>query len=1565
GSAGTQWAYTTAANLASEVHQDSSAPTGNVSVGSNRPNLQMNITPLTGPAVFSMSYTNIDFGQIFLSQTSPTVTVSVANIGGASMHINSTVLGGANPGAFTLTDTNTYPYTLASGTNMQFTVNFHPTVGQVYNATITVTDDLSKTAHTLTLTGIGFDANVTTFPYSESFDGTTFPPLSWTNQRIVGTASPGIWDRQTSGTYPTCNPHSGAAMVRYNSFSISANTHAVLSTPPLVLPGNNYRVSFWWYRDQSTSYNTPKYSDEGVSVWFGTSPTDTTMAVNLGFIPRDVVYAPIATTPGWYKYAFNFPASSEGPGKYVMFKAKSQFGDNIFLDDVTVELQPSGVPFPAIVSSPANAAINLFPTISLNWLPDGTGPANTGYRLSFGTDNPPTNVLFNSDLGMVTTYTPTLAYGTTYYWQVVPFNGAGNATGCPVWSFTTMPDPTVTTFPYVQNFDSVTAPALPVDWWKIVSSTSSSAVVTTYTSGTPHSGTNHAYLYNSSDNQSNLVLITPPTANLGVTRIRFWAKGSSATNLIIGTVSNPMNPSSFMQLTTIALTTTYAEYQYSFAGYNGLDHYIGFKHSNSTTYLSIYIDDFTWQLIPTGPQIDLNTTSLAYGEIYNNSTAVLPVTVTNSGLSDLSFSTATSAPTITTNVTGNQTLTPGASAQVNVTVHPNAEGAFTGSVTFNSNDPQQPSVQVQLTATVLPALAPGLVEVGNGTLVNLSLPVEPYYNYSFSQTLYMQSELNQPNSRITSIFYKYDGSDAWADSVWIYMGLTTRTEFTGTTDYVPADQLTLVYQGLLTVPATAGWVEVPLQVPFTYDNASNLVVCVDRDMPPYHPNADDFYCTAVATNRSLEQHSDAQNSNVNTPLAGTLRMNIPDTRFQFQTLSNDPLFAAIPSTISFNSVNVGETSTAINVQVRNSGGGSLTITQPITLTGPDAAMFTLTDTHTYPQTLTAGQGITVSITFTPTSAGNKSAQLNVMDNLTRNFRSTKENLKAENSERIMHVLPISGYGNDGVIHTFPYNQDYEDAAWPNNGWTVADDQNGTQGWRRRTTAGNPHNGTAYAVVGTLAGNHWMMTPKFEISTQSNTLRYWIKDSTDTPDTTAASMTEYLKLYISTTSADTTSFTTQVGNILTNADIPSTYEQMTVDLSSYVGQNVYIAFMRHSTGGKFLYVDDFSLANATGVVLNPPTNLTYQVVNENNVTLTWVAPTPATGTTLTGFKVYRNGSPLSTIPNSATLTFTDISVPVGTYTYAVSAVYQEGESVLSGSVGVDITGGNPNELLVETFDFYDDFALSFGYWTNLDVDGINTYNFGGVTYPNMNSPKAWMVFNPNATTPPLTTLTAHSGNKVLICFDAQNSVNNDWLITPRIHLGTASSFNFWAKSFTSQYGFEKFKVAISTTDNQPVSFTNVISGANPVSAPAAAWTQYTYDLAAYDGQYVYIGIRCVSENAFALLLDDFKLITTGGVGVDDPAPLPTTTSLIGNYPNPFNPETSIQYNVKEKGNVLIEIFNTKGQKVKTLENSLREPGHYTVNWTGKDDNGHAVSSGVYFYKMKTGTFTCTKKMILLK
>jgi hypothetical protein len=95
-------------------------------------------------------------------------------------------------------------------------------------------------------------------------------------------------------------------------------------------------------------------------------------------------------------------------------------------------------------------------------------------------------------------------------------------------------------------------------------------------------------------------------------------------------------------------------------------------------------------------------------------------------------------------------------------------------------------------------------------------------------------------------------------------------------------------------------------------------------------------------------------------------------------------------------------------------------------------------------------------------------------------------------------------------------------------------------------------------------------------------------------------------------------------------------------------------------------------------------------------------------------------------------------------------------------------------------------------------------------------------------------------------------------------------------------------------------------------------------------------------------------------------LPVSSQLYCNYPNPFNPTTTISFSTTDSSeNTEICIYNLKGQKVKTLLNEVVPAGQHSIVWNGRNEYGKSVSSGVYFYKMKKGNYQETKRMLLLK
>jgi len=221
--------------------------------------------------------------------------------------------------------------------------------------------------------------------------------------------------------------------------------------------------------------------------------------------------------------------------------------------------------------------------------------------------------------------------------------------------------------------------------------------------------------------------------------------------------------------------------------------------------------------------------------------------------------------------------------------------------------------------------------------------------------------------------------------------------------------------------------------------------------------------------------------------------------------------------------------------------------------------------------------------------------------------------------------------------------------------------------------------------------------------------------------------------------------------------------------------------------------------------------------------------------------------------------------------------------------------------------------------------------------------------------------------MLASFSAMSSINNDWMIAPRVHLGTNSTVKFFARSLTDSTGLDRFRVGVCSLATIIIPGFMYVTGPTYVEAPIV-WNEYVYDLSQYDNQNVYIGIRCVSSHSGAFLVDDFSIHSDGGyviVSNDDPSAPAYINALNGNYPNPFNPETTIRFSTAAKGPVTIDIYNIKGQLVRHLVKDNLDAGNHSIVFNGKDDNDNSVASGMYFYKMHTGTFSDTRKMIMLK
>ncbi|MDD4223870.1 MAG: carboxypeptidase regulatory-like domain-containing protein, partial [Candidatus Cloacimonetes bacterium] len=563
-------------------------------------------------------------------------------------------------------------------------------------------------------------------------------------------------------------------------------------------------------------------------------------------------------------------------------------------------------PNPANLVSPADGATLVSPTTTLNWMSGGGLP--NAYRLSFGTDPAASNIVNNQDLGNVNSYDPDpdLLPSTTYYWKIVPYNNFGNAPNCPIWSFTTHGDATVTTLPYSQNWDLVTTPELPFDWMNIVQSSSTSAFVGTYSSTTyAHSQPNTARLYNPSDADATLILVGPPiggTLNLNEVRLRFWARSSGANYpLSIGVISNPADPSTYADVHNLSLTTTLTEYVLSLAGYTGTANRIAFKHGLGGTSRSHYIDDIVFE------QIAPN--DLACEALTGNSTPSLgsPTTYTahihNWGTATQSAYTVKlfNGDNVELVSVPGTTIAPDATVQIPMTWTPTAEGTMTlyakvflaGDI--NPANDQSPDLNI-----LVMGAGTLVVSIGDGTAVNGTsgspTPYGTYYKNFHQQYLFTAAELLASGGApgpITSLAFNVQALNNCSPMPNYTIKLKHTTQSVLTTTFEVGDYTQVWYQNDF-LPIE-GWNTHAFSAPFLWDGTSNLLVDIITTLIPgaYTQNASVYYTPTTGTNTSLRYQSDSADAAGS--LTGTLSVNRANTRLSFNLAGLGALTGTVTS----------------------------------------------------------------------------------------------------------------------------------------------------------------------------------------------------------------------------------------------------------------------------------------------------------------------------------------------------------------------------------------------------------------------------------------------------------------------------------------------------------------------------------------------------------------------------------------------------------------------------------------------------------------------------------------------
>jgi len=1434
------------------------------------------------------------------------------------------------------------------------------------------------------------------------------------------------------------------------------------------------------------------------------SGPDETRENQIGAVTYNQYSSTDPTSPNsWTTISIHIPAPmAAGQSKRLMFTWRndtSVLGNPpVGIDNISITYtEAADEPPNAVALAPLNGANDIFIQQTLQWRASTEGAAPTGYKLYFGTTNPPSYI---GDLGLVTSWSPVpaLIWAQQYFWQVIPYNGFGDATNCPIWTFTTGADPTITTFPYFENFDNYQYGTIPYGWGRVLGAPFNQSWEICVNDWGGYSPPNDFRISSGYGNQFPVLIArTPPIQNLNTKRVRFYTKGDTNTSLIVGYMTDPLDADSFVEIETINYPHwDYLPNEFFIPFGNATGDFVAFKHGGQQ-WANVYIDNLTIENLPTGADFRCNITSLSFGSFSQGQSGTASVLVANLGAQPLIINHVLPAE-IVSNLPNPITIGAGQSQTIVYTLTPTTAGAYTGSIVMNTNATNQPQHTIAASAQVMQA---GLIVIGSSNQnIEVRVPINMYYRTSYAQTIYLGDEIGITGTNITSIYYEYNGHGTHPNNIhqrdWkIWMVNTNQTQFNGHQDFIPLDDMTEVFNGTVNfVPGVEGWFEIVFDMPFLYVPGSNLCIATFKSSNP-HSYGDynaGFYATETPGQwRSINWWTDSDNhgfnENAHPPVdwSGTysyianIALNI--------TAAAPGAYINTPGSINFASINQYEANTR-DLLVRNLGNIPLTITS---ITTPNYVTINQSSATIPPES-----SQTFTITLTPLQIGTFTGVININSNAL-NFPIRSVNVSAnvypqgmiyigdENSNLSTWEIPFTYFYNNSIVQTIYLenelntngNATLTHISYNFNGAGDIPSDRIVSVYMATTTTSSftgssswiPYNQFTLVYQGTLpveasgirdidieldtpfeynGDNLVIMTHKHMTTNWNNPTNVW--------QVTGSNADRTIYIYSDSQTYNITNYTDLWGNRTTwrpnikifkeddtyprprnlvgiagdrsvtlSWDAPVIRNNTTLDISlenygfsnmqTITRNNLYdenkgvsrIIPFRDRDQIKDIRVWEEDIYRIAQIQANKQDTQREAQRNTRN---------------FTSFKIYKNATEYMTIP-ATSVNYEDTQVMNDIeYTYWVTAVYPDGESHPSNTVEMIPTGLtlHPPANLTYTIQNERNVRLewSFGQyvvnenfeswgltedWHNFDQDG-DGYSWELATGGNMEGYQHIMSRSRTATGAVLT---------------PQN-----WLISEPFIPAVNTYLNYWIGALSSQLFAERYAIRVSQNSINIEDFDDSIFAE---TLSTGAWERRSINLSNYSGQTIRIAFYHNTQGGqSALKLDGVQVIRTIGtpsqgligfnvyrnndllqsvVGAtfnftDVNAPvgdnfyyvkgnygahgesfmgnafsvymtseideiIEYSTKLIGNYPNPFNPETTIKFSLEKESFVTIDIFNIKGQKVTTIANDIYRTGDHNVVWKGNDLYGQPVSSGVYFYQMKTDDKSYIKRMMLMK
>jgi hypothetical protein len=536
-------------------------------------------------------------------------------------------------------------------------------------------------------------------------------------------------------------------------------------------------------------------------------------------------------------------------------------------------------------------------------------PVNAAYSLT-SVPSFPINLTTGQTANFTVQFSPTAAGTPTATVTITDTR----VTNTPVELTGTCVDPRITSLPHTQNFDGVTAPALPLGWTAYKSNSSSSLYSsTTYAQSTPNS----VYMYNSTTTET-LRLISPQiTVPISTARLSFYARSSTAGYTVkVGTVSALDGTGVFTELASYALTTTFTQYVLPLTAYSGTDQYLCFQHAVGGTYRSIYIDNFMLEaLMPndlaataiSGPGMGIAGSQISYSvTVLNNGTA---------SQSSYSVKLMGNASAVLATLAVSTPLAPSATAVHTLNWTP--AGASTenvyGMVVLTGDGNAVNDQTAPIVTTVYPSntFIPQVGDITSTTSTN-SYPINMFYKNSLCETIYRAAELQMTSGTINAVIFHNNFTQDLTKPLKIWMKNTTETDVA--TAWSPYAGYTLVFDGSIHFPLGVNAVVIPLTTPFVYTGA-NLAMRTYRVWEDVYWNSSNYFYYTASTeypNRTRYYQADQTSAfdpilmldYLGAPFTGTLVSNIPNTAFVVSPATPIASLATPVVTITYVGTNV-------------------------------------------------------------------------------------------------------------------------------------------------------------------------------------------------------------------------------------------------------------------------------------------------------------------------------------------------------------------------------------------------------------------------------------------------------------------------------------------------------------------------------------------------------------------------------------------------------------------------------------------------------------------------------------